>query len=535
MKKVINIIIAASICMTLLSSCKDDNDGMDGSFNAVISSNPQNLDPQLANDKESYFVIRNIYATLMDIDSDGRIANGAAESYTVSDDGLKYTFKLRDGIMWYGLSSDEEVSLTAYDYEYAFRRIYSPDTHSPHTERFSAIKNSLAVYEGAVPDNKLGVYAIDKSTLVIELEYPNCDFLKLLTHPAASPCNEELFLSTQGRYGLSAADTYSCGAFYIADWNYDPYWTDNHISLEKISSNSLDGYTTAPRSVNIEITSDRSSYEAENNILIDGYVIDDIEYYNEKLGSEYQCSEYIYAASLLFISPQSPVYGDESARKALFSAVSAENTADCIDENSEQAYGIIPHGITVMNKSFRELYPDIPSSVLAENPKKLWGEFTSQHEDVDFNSYIMLVCDAFQSDTIPHSLIADFEENLDLYCSAVFENKSEFEQKISAGEYDLCINTIYSDYNLSEEYISSFNDYIPDNSILKELISDVRKSKDISTKKDAVKKAEQYIVENAYALPLTYEKKYFVCRNDVNNLWYDPYTDVIFYKYALQE
>ena len=130
----------------------------------------------------------------MDIDGSGMIVNGTAQSYTVSSDGLTYTFKLREGLCWQGLSSSETVSLTAYDYEYAFRRIYDPQTHSPHTERFSDIKNSMAVYGGAMSSSQLGVKAVDELTLEITLEYPDCEFLKLMAHPAASPCNEQLFL-----------------------------------------------------------------------------------------------------------------------------------------------------------------------------------------------------------------------------------------------------------------------------------------------------------------------------------------------------
>ena len=98
MKKVNILIMAALFGVMSLTACGSGDDGSGGEFNVVISSNPGNLDPQLAEDKESFYVIRNIYGTLMDIDGSGMIVNGTAHSYTVSSDGLTYTYKLREDL-----------------------------------------------------------------------------------------------------------------------------------------------------------------------------------------------------------------------------------------------------------------------------------------------------------------------------------------------------------------------------------------------------------------------------------------------------
>lgn len=535
MKANMIVFTAAIAAVMTFTSCNSEDDGLGGNFNAVLGSNPQNLDPQLASDKESFFVIRNIYATLMDMDSNGSIVNGAAQSYSVSKDGLVYTFKLRDGLVWYGLNSEESVPLTAYDYEYAFKRIFDPDTHSPHTKQFSIIKNSLAVYGGAVSDSEFGVHADDDLTLTIELEYPNCDFLKLLAHPAASPCNEELFLSTQGRYGLSARDTYACGAFYVTDWNYDPYWTDNHITLEKIDDNSMEGYITYPDLVQIEITDDRIAFESKNNVQTDGYVIRDIAQYDKNVQKDYLYREYIDGTSFLFFSPESPIAEDENARKALAVVIDRKKLEDDLSENSLPASRILPHAITIVNKSFRELTPDRGVVDYSVNPQQLWDDFTAAHENTDFNSYTLLVCDSYNSEMIPYSIIEDFEKELDFYCMPVFENESDFNKKLSNMEYDLCIGTVYTDYNLAESYINAVMLYADiKDGVLNQNTLQAAKSVDLSAKKDIVSSTEKYFSDKVFALPLSYEKKYLVYRDNADDLWYDPFNDVIFYKYAKQ-
>lgn len=529
------IICAAVVMTAALSSCKDDNDGMGGSFSAVISSNPENLDPQLAEDAESFFVIRNIYATLMDIDGNGRIANGAAESYAVSEDGLAYTFTLRDGLVWQGIAADETFPLTAYDYEYAFRRIYSKETHSPHTDRFSVIKNSQAVYEGAMSAAALGVHAQDEKTLTIELQSPDYDFLKKLAHPAASPCNEELFLSTQGRYGLSAEDTYACGAFYVTDWNYDPYWTENHIYLERISENSQEGYITAPHAVNIEITRDRAGFESKSNILTDGYAADSISLYDRDVSKKYEYEEYICGTTLLLFSPESPFSEDEAARKALAAAIDRDKLSENLGADSIPAGRVIPEAVTLLSKSFRELYPDRGAKDHSAYGRMYWDRFVSEHSDINFNSYNILVSDSCHSSDAVYSIVSDFEQKLDFYCMAVFEEERAFWQNVKNNSYDLCIATVYADNNSADEFFSAAASAAAiDDSRLEEAFAAMSRCSDLSGKSGAVNSAEEYFAENAFALPISYEKKYLIYRSNVSDLWYDPFTDVIFYKYAKQ-
>ena len=529
-----SLILITVLSMCLLTACGDD-DGSDGQFYYTIESNPQNLDPQMAEDAESIMIIRNIYGTLMDIDSRGMTVPGTAKSYSVSEDGKTYTFKLREGLQWYGISSDDECQeLTAYDYVFAFRRIYDPCTMSPYVDTFSCIENSMSVYSGELDKFKLGVSASDPYTLIFRLDKPNCDFLKLLAHPASSPCNEKLFLSTQGRYGLSAADTYSCGAFYISDWNFDPYWTDNHITLERIDSNSQVGYITSPMIVNIEITNDRQSYEKTNNISVDGYAIEHMEDYSKDVQKEYRCTEYYSGTTCLFFSESFPATADRAARKALLSSIDIHKLYDCLEEDSKAAAGFIPDSITISNKSYRELFSEMPMNS-AGFSDDYWKEFVSKYPAHDFNSSILLVNDRINSDAVPYNIIADFEEKLDLYFTGIFEDSRAYDQRIADADFEMGIATIYPSYNMAEYCLDEINSLIfVDDEQLDKNNKILASSIDIVSKKDALADAEQYIIENSYVLPIAYEKEYFLCRENVSDLWFDPFTDAVFFKYAKQ-
>lgn len=525
------LLFTAALAMLSFCACGGEDDGADGEFYAVISDNPQNLDPQMAVDRQSMFVIRNTYALLMDTDGDGRLINGAAKSYSVSEDGLTYTFELREGLCWFGMKGTDGVPLTAYDYEYAFRRIFDADTHSPYAELFSCIKNSRAVYGGVKDKSELGVRAKDEHTLVIELEYPDCDFLKLMSHTAAAPCNEEIFLSTRGRYGLSAADTYSCGAFYISDWNFDPYWTDNHITLERINCNSSEGYRTYPQLVNIIITDERASAEKSKNFETDAYSAQTILEYDKNTARDHNIKEYVCGTACLFLNSDIEPFSDSEVRKAFFSAVDKSGMAAELSDDSVLAWDIVPQAITVSNKSFRELFPQSERGV--RGSAAVWKKMVSEHPETDFNSSILLASDALKSQSIPYSVVSDLEERLELYCSPVFKSEKEFRKALQSGEETFYIDTIIGDINLAENFIE--NVYYTcgfEDMELEEYITYMQRCAELNDKKDIIKKAEDLIIDNAYALPLAYEKKYFISLTESRDIYFDPYTETMFFKYA---
>lgn len=177
-----------------------------------LTANPVNLDPQLAQGEDADFVIRHLFEGLVVV-RDGEIVPAAAESWEVSDDRLQYTFVLRTDASW----SDGEP-LLAEDFVFAFTRLFDPATHAPAASDFTAIKGAQQRLDGE--DVPLGVQA-DGNTLTITLNHPDNRFLYLLTTAPASPCREDFFLGTHGRYGLERNAILGNGPFYLSTWDAD--------------------------------------------------------------------------------------------------------------------------------------------------------------------------------------------------------------------------------------------------------------------------------------------------------------------------
>ena len=210
-------IVAVSTVLTV--GCEQQKpEGANYSFDCALPGNPESLDPQFTSDENSMTVIGNLFTGLMKTDDTGKLENAVAKDYTISADGLKYTFTLRTDCYWFfDADEDEETDdneltpVTAHDFEFAFKRIFNPETCSPHKEKYECLKNAGDIISGSADYTELGVKALSDTELVFELEYPNVEFLNALTFTAAMPCNEQFFYDTKGRYGLDDKSVASNG------------------------------------------------------------------------------------------------------------------------------------------------------------------------------------------------------------------------------------------------------------------------------------------------------------------------------------
>ena len=135
-------------------------------INACIGSQPETLDPQLNSASDGSNYIKHLFEGLMKYGWNGEgIVNGAAESYEVSEDGMVYTFHIREDAKW----SDGQ-DLTAQDFEYSMKRLVDPDTAAPYAGDMGGfILNGLDIVTGEKSVDELGVKVIDDKTIEITL------------------------------------------------------------------------------------------------------------------------------------------------------------------------------------------------------------------------------------------------------------------------------------------------------------------------------------------------------------------------------
>jgi oligopeptide transport system substrate-binding protein len=172
---------------------------------------PESLDPHKVSITTESNVLHNLFEGLVVHGPKAAIAPGTAERWSVSDDGVTYTFKLRANAKW---SNGEPV--TANDFVFSFRRIQDPNLKAQYAEVLYPIKNAEEINTGKLPVDQLGVKAVDATTLEITLKAPTPYFLQLLTHTTGLPVNAKA-VTELGSEWLKLGKIVSNGAYMLAD------------------------------------------------------------------------------------------------------------------------------------------------------------------------------------------------------------------------------------------------------------------------------------------------------------------------------
>jgi len=524
-----------SISVIILPACSK-NDGTGYIFKYDIASNPRTLDPQTANDSSSYEIISNMFEGLLKTDNDGTIQNAVAQSYTVSDDGLTYNFKLRDDVYWY--DGDEfEAKCTAKDFVFAFRRLFKPSTKSKTAGDFFCIKNSEKINKGEITDlSLLGVYAQDDYNLIITLDYPNPSFPSMLTTAPAMPCNEDFYNSTNGRYGLYADTVASNGAFYMFRWTYDQWSKDNNNIIMRANTKNSPNGEISPHGLNFFIEEEdsyRNFLEERSHVYITSG-----SQAVQLLNKGYEYSENENRIWGILFNTKSKAFKNENLRQALAYGIPRDQIdIDSIGYN--KAKGIIPPAIKIGNDSYREiineecLLPYDPSlsdkainEALSSVDKTIWSGLTLYTPDDDtIYDYISDISQKWQSE-------------LNFYCNVKRLTRSNYEKVLTSGDFDFIVADISGSSNTPYSYLSSFmtggsgNYSGYGNPSFNEILS---KAENAATAKDCASlfcEAEKMIIKTAAFIPLLTQSEYAFFGKDCQDIIYNSFTKTINFKEA---
>ncbi|KJY48427.1 peptide ABC transporter, peptide-binding protein [Bombilactobacillus mellis] len=167
-----------------------------------------------------------------------------------TNNGLTYTFKLRPNAKW---SNGDPI--TASDFVYSWRRTVDPKTKSTYSYIFEGITNAKDISAGKKPVNSLGIKALNKHTLQVDLEKPVPYFNTLLTSPTFFPQNKKVITKWGKKYGTNSQTLVSNGPFKLVKWNSpdnswtevknDKYWDAKDVKVQKLQYQVVKDASTA--------------------------------------------------------------------------------------------------------------------------------------------------------------------------------------------------------------------------------------------------------------------------------------------------
>ncbi|KLE16752.1 peptide ABC transporter substrate-binding protein [Clostridium sp. C8] len=250
-KKLLTLALAMTLSISLVacggakSTSNNSNgtqttQGSDKTLKVQFDVEIASMDPQIATDGTSFEAIAAVTEGIYSVDKAGSPILAAAESAEKSEDGLTYTFKLRDA-KW-----SNGTKVTANDFVFAWRRLADPKTASEYAFMIgiAGIKNAEDVLAGKKGVEELGVKAKDDNTLVVELSHPVTFFESLLSFPSFFPVNEEFYKQSGDSFATSPNTILANGPYKIS--SYEPaattielvknsdYWDANAVKLDGI-------------------------------------------------------------------------------------------------------------------------------------------------------------------------------------------------------------------------------------------------------------------------------------------------------------
>lgn len=215
MRKLTVLLLLLAFTVTLFSGCAK-KEATKNYLRLAEDVDLPSMDHHIATDGLSFEVIASTIEGLYSVDQAGVLIPAIAKSYTMSEDGLIYTFTLRDDAKW---SNGDKV--TANDFVFSWRRLLNPDTASEYNfiGEVAGIVNSAAVVAGEKTLEELGVVAQDDTTLVVTLDRPVPYFLSLTAFPSFFPLNEKFYTEKGADYAMEPANLLANGPFKMTSWN----------------------------------------------------------------------------------------------------------------------------------------------------------------------------------------------------------------------------------------------------------------------------------------------------------------------------
>ena len=292
---------------------------------------PQTLDPAKAEDVHSFRVLTDLFEGLVTLDASGNVTAGAAERWELSEDGLTYTFQLRQNLVW---SNGEE--LTADHFVAGFKRTLEPEVASTYGFLLHSVRNANEVTLGNLPPSSLGVSAPDPQTLVIELDSPAPHFLAVLAMPVAFP-----FLA-------DPQQLVSNGPFFLDDWQ-----PGHRIRLQKNplfhDADSVHIDTVEYYAIQ-DLLSELNMYRAGELDITASVPGANVEELRVSRDSELRISPSLAIYYLAFDLSEAP-FDDIALRQALSMAIDRSALVDVIGRGEQPAYGLVPDGVSAYTPS----------------------------------------------------------------------------------------------------------------------------------------------------------------------------------------
>lgn len=253
MKKVIALVVTATLSMSMLAGCKaggskTSDSNVKQEYSTVYSGELTTLNYLVTASENEFAAAANLVDCLVDYDKYGVVKPALATDWSVSSDGLVWTFNLRKGVKWVTNDGKEYAEVQAQDFVDAMNYVLNKKNNSETANiAYSVLKDGEKFYKGDVTDfSQVGVKAKSKYVLEYTLEKPTPYFLSMLTYVCFMPINGKFLSETGSKFGTDNKTLLYNGAYILKTFEpqnsrvlvaNDKYWDKSNVFIKKLTYN----------------------------------------------------------------------------------------------------------------------------------------------------------------------------------------------------------------------------------------------------------------------------------------------------------
>ena len=500
-----------------------------------VGPDPETVDPALNSAVDGGNMILHAFEGLLTLDENGQLKEGQAESWETSEDGLTWTFHLRDGLKW-----SDGTDLTAKDFVYSWQRVCDPNVAAPYAE---TVLGMVKGYDEAIAGDitKLDVQAPDEKTVVVNLANPCSYFGELAAFATLNPV-QQATVEANGDAWATSADTYiSNGPFMMTEWvpgshitfSKNPnYWNAEAIKLDKLEFELIEDSNaaySAYTSGEVDMIKDVPTEEIPSLQGNDDFHVDPI------IGTYY-----------ISLNLQKEYFQDARVRKALSLAIDRNYVANTLMQGTySPASAIVGPG-----------WLDTDGSSFAENANGGTPYIDNDNFDANLEEAKKLLEEAgypngegfpqieyTTNDAGYHKVVAEYLQQawaaigIDLKVNIV--EWASFTPMRRNGEFDVARNGWVVDYTDPSNILELFcttngnNDGKYTNADFDAAIEDSRATTDAATRSADLHKAEDTLMNDAGCIPIAYYNDFWLQSSKItgswhssNGFWYFMYADI---------
>lgn len=499
------------------SSGKGEGDAKEKVLYLNNGSEPTSFDPSVGFNAVSWNALNNLMEGLVRFNDKDQPVEATADKIAVSDDGLTYTFTIRDGAKW---SNGDAV--TAGDFVFGWLHMLNPETASPAAFLAYSIDGAEAYNTGKGKAEEVAIKATDAKTFEVKLNAPTDAFLSIITNPSFFPVNEKV--AKENPKWFAEADSFvGNGPFNLSEWEHDvkfvfkkndQYWDKDSVKLEKVDWAMVNDTNTEYQMYKSDEL-DVSGVPAE---LAEQLKAD------KELHVEDQAGIYFYRFNV-----EKKPFTNKKIRQAFAKAVDQENIVQYVTKNGEKpAHGFVTYGFKGPDgKEFRESVGDLVS-LDKEEAKKLLKEGMKEEGWSKLPKVTLTYSTSPEHQNIAVALQSQIKEVLGVDAKLQNVEASVFLAEQKELKHQTSRSSFLYDYadpiNALESFItgSPMNRTGWSNKKFDSLIKTAKQETDATKRWEALQESERVLIDEAPIVPLYFYNQVSLEKPNVSGIVRHP-------------